>query len=130
MFAACRNELPLSRSNEARVRASRRHVISTVAATFQCSSRYPQLQQEVALSIQCSVCSSVQPGTAERTAGAAPGSDGLIKCAGARKCAADALAWCSAAASAETDKVINSPSTTTERTRTEPIASTPIAPPL
>jgi hypothetical protein len=72
-------------------------------------ARYPQPTQEVALSNQYRVCSSVQPGTAKRAGAVTPWLGRTMTCWRVRKCTVGGLERCTVAASAEAHRVINRP---------------------
>jgi hypothetical protein len=85
------------------------------------ASRYPQPSQEVALSNQYWVCSSVQPGTAKRARAVTPWPGRTMTCWRVRKCTVGGLKRCTVAASAEAHRVINRPKAKAERIATAPI---------
>jgi hypothetical protein len=79
------------------------------------AARYPQPAQEVALSNQYRVCSSVQPGTAKRAGAVTPWLGRTMTCWRVRKCTVGGLERCTVAASAEAHRVINRPKAKAER---------------
>jgi hypothetical protein len=85
------------------------------------AARYPQPSQEVALSNQYWVCSSVQPGTAKRAGAVTPWLGRTMTCWRVRNCSVGGLERCTVAASAETHRMINRPKANTERIAIAPI---------
>jgi hypothetical protein len=79
------------------------------------AARYPQPAQEVALSNQYWVCSSVQPGTAKRPGAVTPWLGRTMTCWRVSNRNVGGLARCSVAALAEAHRVINRPMVKTER---------------
>jgi len=73
------------------------------------AARYPQPAQEVALSNQYWVCSSVQPGTAKRPGAVTAWLGRTMSCWRVCECTVGGLERCSVAASAEAHRVINKP---------------------
>ncbi len=98
----------LGSSTTAMCTSARRRIRGRVA-------RYPQPAQEVALSNQYRVCSSVQPGTAKRSGAVTPRLGRTMICWRVCKCSVGGLERCTVAASAEAHRVINRPKAKTKR---------------
>jgi hypothetical protein len=108
--------MPVKRlgSSTATCTSARKHIRGRVA-------RYPQPAQDVALSNQYRVCSSVQPGTAKRSGAVTPRLGRTMTCWRVCKCSVDGLERCTVAASAEAHRMINRPKAKTERIAIAPI---------
>jgi hypothetical protein len=85
------------------------------------AAHYPQPAQEVALSNQYRVCSSLQPGTAKRAGAVTPWLGRMMTCWRVRKCTVGGLERCTVAASAEAHRVINRHKVKAERIAIAPI---------
>jgi hypothetical protein len=81
----------------------------------------PKPEPALALSSQCWVCSTVQPGTAKRVGSVTRWSGRPVTDCCLRKSIPDGLERCSVAASAETHKVINRPNAKTDRIALSPV---------